>query len=96
MKYRIHGYTLVEVLVVVSILGISSTVMMPDLASTQITQLEVAANEVADAIEFARSEASRTGRSTVSESMLVKSESGCSVQISLRRHRHCNMMFTTH
>lgn len=62
MKYRIHGYTLVEVLVVVSILGISSTVMMPDLASTQITQLEVAANEVADAIEFARSEASRTGK----------------------------------
>jgi type II secretion system protein H len=58
---RSHGVTLVEVLVVVAILGIVAVAAIPDLRSGDDSRLELAAQEIAQAIRFARSEAMRTG-----------------------------------
>ena len=60
-RFRSHGVTLVEVLVVVAILGVVAVAAIPDLRSGNPHQLELAAEEVAEAMRFARSEAMRTG-----------------------------------
>ncbi|MEE8342929.1 MAG: prepilin-type N-terminal cleavage/methylation domain-containing protein, partial [Gammaproteobacteria bacterium] len=54
------GYTLVEILVVISILGVVALVAIPDFSSNT-EKLELATAEVVQAIRFARSEAMRTG-----------------------------------
>ncbi len=61
MKTYSRGYTLVEALLTVSLVGIVALVVIPDISPTRDTRLEVAAQELADAISFARSEAIRTG-----------------------------------
>ena len=58
---RSHGVTLVELLVVVSILGIVALVAIPDFSSSKPQTLDLAAEEFANAMRFARSEALRTG-----------------------------------
>ena len=60
-KSRSHGVTLVELLVVVSILGIVALVAIPDFSSSNPQTLDLAAEEFANAMRFARSEALRTG-----------------------------------
>ena len=56
-----HGFSLMELAVVVAILGIVAAVAMPNLAATDVQIVELAAAGVADAIRFARSEAIRSG-----------------------------------
>lgn len=56
-----HGFSFVELLIVVTILGIAATVAIPDLSTTNTTTLDLAADKVAQAIRFARSESVRTG-----------------------------------
>lgn len=71
---RIQGqraYTLVELVIVVTILAVVAAVAVPNLSSGSEAKLRLAAEEVASAIRFARSEAIRTGEGhglTISQS----------------------------
>jgi len=56
---RQYGFTLVELSLVVVILAIMAAAVIPSLMSADSGKLHVAAQEVADAIRFARSEAMR-------------------------------------
>ena len=58
---RSHGITLVEILVVISILGVVAVAAIPDFSSGEPARLDLAAEEFAKAMRFARSEAIRTG-----------------------------------
>ena len=58
---RSHGVTLIELLVVVSILGVVALVAIPNFTSSNPQTLDLAAEEFANAMRFARSEALRTG-----------------------------------
>ena len=60
-RFRSHGVTLVEILVVVAIVGIVAVAAIPDLRSGDDYRLELAAQEIAQALRFARSESMRTG-----------------------------------
>jgi len=58
---RSHGITLVEILVVISILGVVAVAAIPDFSSGEPARLDLAAEEFAKAMRFARNEAIRTG-----------------------------------
>ena len=58
---RQQGYTLLELVIVVSILSIIAAIAMPSFSPASDRKLTLAAEEVANAIRFARSEAIRTG-----------------------------------
>lgn len=58
----IAGLSLIELSVVVAIMGIVALVTVPNLSPAKTQQLELAANTVADALRFARSESVRTGQ----------------------------------
>jgi type II secretion system protein H len=60
-ELRSHGMTLVELLLVIAILGVAATVAIPNLSSSDPQRLDLAAEEFANAMRFARSEAMRTG-----------------------------------
>ena len=60
--WRSHGVTLIELLLVVSILGIVALVAIPFLSHGGAKRLDVATAEVVTAIRYARSEAIRTGK----------------------------------
>lgn len=60
-KIAQRGFTLVEVLIVIVILGIVATVAIPLLSSNDPQKLSVAAEETANTLRFALSEAKRTG-----------------------------------
>lgn len=55
------GFTFIEVLVAVMVLGIVLVAATPRLSGADSARLELAASEVAAAVRFARSEAMRTG-----------------------------------
>lgn len=56
-----HGYTLLELVIVVSVIAIIAAIAVPGVSSNSDAKLQLAAENVADAIRFARSEALRTG-----------------------------------
>jgi type IV fimbrial biogenesis protein FimT len=58
---RNRGFTLTEILAVVAILGIVASVAIPSFSSVNPHPLELAAEETANAMRFARSEAMRLG-----------------------------------
>lgn len=58
---RETGLSLIELSAVVAILGIIALVVVPDFSSAHTKKIELAANRVAEALRFARSEAQRTG-----------------------------------
>jgi type II secretion system protein H len=57
-----RGFQLIELLLVVAILAIVALISLPRLAATDPARLDLAAQEVADALRFARAEAIRTGQ----------------------------------
>ena len=60
-KIAKSGFTLVEMLIVIVILGIVAKVAIPMLSSNDPQKLSVAAEETANLLRFALSEANRTG-----------------------------------
>lgn len=56
-----YGYTLVELMIVVIVLAAIAAIAVPATSSNSDRQLDLAAQEFAAAIRFARSEAIRTG-----------------------------------
>ncbi|MDH3751913.1 MAG: GspH/FimT family pseudopilin, partial [Gammaproteobacteria bacterium] len=56
-----RGYTLVELVIVVTVLGVIAAIAVPSLSSSSDKQLDLAAQEFAAAMRFARSESIRTG-----------------------------------
>lgn len=59
---RHKGISLLELLIVVSILGIVAAVAVPGFSSSKSHEAALAADEIAQALRFARSESMRTGQ----------------------------------
>ena len=57
----LRGYTLTELLVIVTIVGLAAGAALPALDPVDATKVDLVAQELADAIRYARSEAQRSG-----------------------------------
>lgn len=64
-RLRIRGMTLVELLATVTVMAILAALIVPSLSFNDSTKLAVAAQQVGNALRFARSEAMRTGQSVL-------------------------------
>src|ERR1043166_9305403 len=58
--YRVRGYTLVEMIIVIAVLGLIARAAFPRAGPLGTAKLDAGAQEVANALRFARSEAMRT------------------------------------
>ena len=58
---RQAGFSLLELLIVITILGVTAAIIAPVISTSDGRKLDVAAEEVAQALRFARSESQRTG-----------------------------------
>jgi type II secretion system protein H len=56
-----HGYTLVELIIVVVVLAVIAAIAVPGTSASSDKRLDLAAQEFATAMRFARSESIRTG-----------------------------------
>ena len=56
-----QAFTLLEMLIAVTIVALVATIALPSLSTGDIKKVDIAATEIANAIRFARSEALRTG-----------------------------------
>ena len=56
-----RAYTIIEILAVVALLGLTATIVIPSTSPGESIKLDLVANEIANAMRFARSEAMRTG-----------------------------------
>ncbi len=56
-----YGFSLVELLIVIAFLGIAASIAIPDVSTTDVSRLELAAAEMANAMRFARSESMSQG-----------------------------------
>jgi len=61
MRQCERGYSLAELLAVIAILGITAAVAIPGISTTDPNKLDLAAEEIAQAMRYARSEAIRSG-----------------------------------
>ena len=78
---RSRGVTLPELLIVLTILGVAAAVAIPSLSSSNPQTLDLAAEEFANAMRFARSEALRTANRAASDRNPPTNASGCSGRI---------------
>lgn len=60
-RFRLDGYTLLEMMIVVGLLAIVAAIAVPSITTAEHHKLALAGSEVADAIRFAREESRRTG-----------------------------------
>lgn len=58
---KVRAFTLAEILTVVAVIGVLVVVVIPALSAVELKKLDVAAEEVANALRFAIKEADRTG-----------------------------------
>jgi len=56
-----QGFSLLELLLVLMVLGVVAVAAIPDLSSSNSHRLELASEEIAEAMRYARSEALRSG-----------------------------------
>lgn len=61
MRRNQSGYSLAEMLAVVLVLSLAAAVTIPNLSASDPSKLDLAAQEIAHAMRYARSEAIRTG-----------------------------------
>jgi prepilin-type N-terminal cleavage/methylation domain-containing protein len=62
LPVQAYGFTLLEILIVITILGTVAAAAVPMISSPDPQRLDLAAEEVASALRFARNEAMRTGQ----------------------------------
>lgn len=61
MGQSVDGFSLVEKLLVVAVLGIVATIAIPRLSSYDAGKIDLAASEIVEALRFARAESMRSG-----------------------------------
>jgi prepilin-type N-terminal cleavage/methylation domain-containing protein len=92
-RHSRQGFSLLEMLLVVVILSIAAKIALPNLATATPARLDRAANELAEALRFARAEAIRTGTLVgVQYSASTPSISVCTISLILGFISKCSIL----